>query len=74
MMLIVKTNYILADPKFVDSPNQDYRLSAESPAIGKGTQLGYTFDLDNTPIAENQTPSISAYYGYVRHKQKKIKN
>jgi len=52
---------LIADPKFVDSANNDYNLSPESPAIGKGARLGYAFDIDKTPIPKKKAPSIGAF-------------
>ncbi|MEY2445338.1 MAG: hypothetical protein QOE00_1918 [Ilumatobacteraceae bacterium] len=51
---------IVADPRFVDPANGDFRLLATSPGIDKGGLTGYTTDLQGNP-ASNGAPDIGAY-------------
>jgi hypothetical protein len=51
---------IVADPRFVDPANGDFRLLATSPGIDKGGPTGYTTDLQGNP-ASNGAPDIGAY-------------
>jgi hypothetical protein len=47
-----------ADPKFVN-PLSDWHLQTGSPAINKGTSLGYTTDFDGKPV--DAIPDIGVY-------------
>ncbi|ACU03528.1 hypothetical protein [Pedobacter heparinus] len=51
---------LLADPLFIDLQNRNFRLSAKSPALGKGTKTNYTYDLDGYPV-KNTKPALGAY-------------
>jgi hypothetical protein len=50
-----------ADPQFANEGSADYHLRPGSPAIGSGTELGYTLDFDNNPVPVGRAPSIGAY-------------
>jgi len=47
------------DPGFVDETNYNYEIDSISPAIGNGTPLGITFDING--IFRNSPPDIGAY-------------
>jgi hypothetical protein len=51
---------IIADPLFTDPLNRNFRLNSKSPAKGKGTKLGYTYDLDGYPVSSKK-PGIGAF-------------
>lgn len=50
----------IVDPMFVNRREGDFRLQADSPAIGAGVALGYTEDIDGNPVPAN-APTIGAY-------------
>ncbi|HZK93070.1 MAG TPA: choice-of-anchor Q domain-containing protein [Prolixibacteraceae bacterium] len=52
---------IIANPLFVNPESGDYRLSPQSPAINAGTDLGYTIDLNNQAVPQNELPDMGAY-------------
>ncbi len=52
---------IIADPRFRDAARQDYRLTASSPAIGKGAPALYDVDLAGNPIPANAPSDIGAF-------------
>ncbi|MCK4578790.1 MAG: fibronectin type III domain-containing protein, partial [Candidatus Marinimicrobia bacterium] len=56
-------NSISADPKWVDAPNDDYHLSGNSLAIGAGTDVSITTDMDENvrPDPPASSPDIGAY-------------
>ena len=51
----------IADPKFVDAANGDFRLQAGSPCIDKGGQAYGTTDLAGNPRVGNGTVDIGCY-------------
>ena len=51
---------LIADPLFVDRRAGDFRLQADSPAIGAGIALGYTEDVDGNPVPAD-SPDMGAY-------------
>jgi len=55
------TGEIIANPKFIDTNANDYRLTPESPAIDGGKVIGYDLDLDNVVIGKNQIPDMGVY-------------
>lgn len=49
-----------ADPRFVDAPNRDYRLQANSPAIGAGAaQVGGNLLADGSDMGAYPTQTLS---------------
>ncbi len=50
---------LIGDPKFANLNGFDYHILADSPAINKGLNLGYTQDLDGKQIVG--LPDIGAY-------------
>jgi len=53
---------LITDPQFVDESNDNFRLSAFSPAIAKGKILD-ALDLDFDMLTYNVPPSIGAFEG-----------
>lgn len=51
---------IVADPRFVNPANGNYRLRASSPAIGAGGPSGYLTDLQGDP-SDTDGPDLGAY-------------
>jgi chitodextrinase len=43
-------NSIVADPRFVDPASQNFHLLSTSPAVDRGVNDGYNFDLDHDPV------------------------
>ena len=52
---------ILVDPLFVNLANKDLKLQAQSPAIDKGTNLGYSIDFNNNQVPLGTAPDMGAY-------------
>jgi len=52
---------IVADPKFVDINEHDYRLSKNSPTINRGIPLGYKEDLNRVKLDNNEIPDLGAF-------------
>lgn len=52
---------IIADPKFIDFENKNFRLRKNSPAINKGVKTRYTEDLDGRELPANGSPDIGAF-------------
>ncbi len=50
----------VADPLFVNMDAHDYHLSANSPAVRAGLDLGYPLDFDDKPLPRNAPPDIGA--------------
>lgn len=55
------TGTVTGDPKFVSPSTGNYRLSSNSPAIGKGLNVGITGDLDGNPRPSATGINIGAY-------------
>lgn len=55
---------LTSDPMFVDPANRDYHLTATSPAIDAGENVGLSADKDGNPI--QGIPDIGAYEGGAR--------
>ena len=53
------TSTTTSNPGFVGSG--DYHLAAGSTAIGRGTQLGYSTDLDDLPRTVGAAPDSGCY-------------
>lgn len=53
-------NDSFADPLFIDYENRNFRLKPNSPARSKGTNSGFSMDLDSRPV-NIKKPSIGAY-------------
>jgi len=51
----------MADPGFVNLPNQDFHLLSSSPAIDAGVDLGYSIDFDNRSVPVNSQPDLGAF-------------
>ena len=51
----------IGDPLFRDIKKEDFRLTAGSPAIGAGTNLGYKLDFDDRPIPSGKPPDMGAF-------------
>jgi hypothetical protein len=51
----------VGDPRFKDLAGGDFHLRAGSPAIGKGTNLGYAFDFEGNEYPKNRPPTVGAY-------------
>ncbi len=54
-------NERIADPMLADVNAKDFHLRPESPAIGRGRNLGYTADFDGVPVPQDAPPDIGAY-------------
>jgi hypothetical protein len=54
---------IVADPRFVDAPNGNFRLRRDSPARGAGVTTGYREDLDGYPVPAGGGVGVGAYEG-----------
>lgn len=66
--LILDESEMIADPKFVNLKNHDFRLQPGSPAIDVGANLGYQVDFMNNEIPEGNGPDIGAYeYEKAKH-------
>ncbi len=50
----------IGNPLFKNLASDDFRLTAGSPAIGAGTNLGYEIDFDDCPIPKG-APSMGAF-------------
>jgi len=55
----VGTTDIISDPMFVDELNNNFKLKENSPCINTGTDLGFVFDKNGTPIVG--IPDMGAY-------------
>ncbi len=51
----------IGDPLFHNLRKGDFHLKAGSPAIGGGTNLGYSVDFDGVPIPSTKTPDVGAF-------------
>jgi hypothetical protein len=40
---------------------EDFRLSAESPCIDLGIDVGFTFDFEGNPVPEGLAPDLGAF-------------
>ena len=52
---------IVADPRFVDLPDRNFRLGPGSPGRDAGVALGYTTDLDGYPVPAGGGVDAGAY-------------
>lgn len=63
----IETHTIYADPKFIGdgltgTQNSNlFKLLATSPAIDKGTNLGFTSDFEGNPIPQGSAPDLGAF-------------
>jgi hypothetical protein len=51
----------IGNPLFANLAHYDFRLKAGSPAIGAGTNLGYTVDFGGHRIPTNEAPDMGAF-------------
>ncbi len=63
----LRTGDKIGNPLFKNLGEGDFRLTAGSPAIGAGTNLGYEVDLDDRPISKG-APSIGAFEFNLNHR------
>jgi len=54
-------NSLVAKPQLVDAPNGDFHLSATSPCLDAGTELGYRTDFEGSRVPQGSAPDIGAY-------------
>lgn len=60
----LKTAETFGDPKFVNLQAADVHLQSGSPAIDKGTDLGYRLDFENHAVPSGAAPDLGAHeYG-----------
>jgi hypothetical protein len=52
---------MLGVPLFVDIAKNNFRLQASSPARDAGMNLGYTIDLDHSPVPNGAKPDLGGY-------------
>jgi len=52
---------MVADPLFVDLPNHDFHLTANSPCVDAGMDVGAKADFEGTPVPQGKAPDIGAY-------------
>jgi hypothetical protein len=52
---------IVADPLFVDPAKCDFHLTAESPCLDTGMDVGLKADCEGTPVPHGRRPDIGAY-------------
>jgi hypothetical protein len=52
---------IFADPLFVDLAGGDFHLLAQSPAIDRGVDLGYTRDFEDETVPQGAAPELGAF-------------
>ncbi len=50
-----------ADPLWVDRTGHDFHLQAASPAVDRGTNLGFTRDYDNVLVPQRSGVDVGAY-------------
>ena len=50
-----------AVPLFVDAEGGDYHLTAGSPCIDAGTDVGLTLDIEGVPVPQGAEPDIGAF-------------
>ena len=62
---IIETNAIFSDPRLLDPPNKDFRLSSSSPAIDRGLDLTpysfYHYDYVGTPRPQGLHWDVGCY-------------
>jgi len=54
-------NSFADDPLFVDIHTYDFHLTADSPGIDEGTDVGITQDFEGNPVPSGIAPDIGAY-------------
>jgi parallel beta-helix repeat protein len=54
-------NSFADDPLFVDIHTYDFHLTADSPCIDAGTDVGITQDFEGNPVPSGVAPDIGAY-------------
>jgi len=52
---------LAADPKFVNGPNRDFHLQADSPCVDAGKKSGVESDIEGVSIPQGTGPDIGAY-------------
>jgi len=57
---ILSNNLEGVDPKWVDPSNGDFHLRPNSPAIDRGTDCGFSKDIDDNPVPVGKGPDIGA--------------
>ena len=55
-------NSIQGDPRFADPAANDFRLQADSPALGSGVDLGIQIDFEGNPNPLDAGYDIGPYY------------
>lgn len=57
----LSTEETVGDPLFVDSGSLNFHLTAGSPAVNTGANLGYPHDIEGTPVPQGGTPDRGAF-------------
>ena len=52
---------IQANPDFQDLSNRNFHLTDDSPAVDRGINIGYPFDIESNPRPQGNTYDIGAY-------------
>lgn len=55
------SNSLEVDPMFVDTANENFRVTADSPAVDAGMTLAYTTDFAGQPVPQAGTTDIGAF-------------
>jgi hypothetical protein len=57
----MEQNSFVAEPKLADAAKGDLRLTAESPCVDRGADLGYETDFEGNRIPQGAAPDVGAY-------------